>query len=606
MLATAKMRFVRVLIASSPHRDTFGYSMPPPGLLRLGGALEARGQTVGLDDLAYRLGTGAIQGAADLCASSAQYLLQRIQAERIEVLGISVMGATLPAALAILQRVRAQAPQIRTLLGGPGTTGIDSQLLERFACVDVVVRGEAEQSLPALLERWDAHQTLEGLAGITHRTTRGPIQREADAPALSDLGLLPDYAWHLLPSIEAYKQITGAEDGLVPLDSGRGCVYDCSFCTIGRYWGRRSRVLPAERLAQEILALRSMPGARQAYLCHDLFAANRNHALELCAHLQRLGRPLPWEVRARADHLDAELLQAMGQAGCYRVLLGIESADPSVRKRNQKGMREDIDLLRVVDDCQRAGIVPILSLILGLPGETEHGLRQSLDFCAQAAQRTGVQLSLHLVNPQPGCGLGEEFGPQSRPIEGIPPDMALGAGESLEELDLIQRHPDLFSTWSLLPQDQAHLRRLHQMAQELPEVLMRYPRTWQRLGQALGMRDTLDLWEAWKRWGRSFEAFVLGQSDAWLQATLSWEQALVRSAARGPSALAERLSLGSDPTQAQRNTEPVVLAIHALEGKVSTSKLSADLVRVLEAHEAGALELPDAIRARLAQLHLLR
>jgi radical SAM superfamily enzyme YgiQ (UPF0313 family) len=121
----------------------------------------------------------------------------------------------------------------------------------------------------------------------------------------------------LLPPLEEYKRVTGAEDGLVPLDSGRGCVYDCAFCTIGRSWSRRSRPLPATRLAGEIAAVGEMPAGKQAYLCHDLFGADRKHALALCQELQAQGVDVPWEVRARADHLDGELIAAMGAAGCW-------------------------------------------------------------------------------------------------------------------------------------------------------------------------------------------------------------------------------------------------------------------------------------------------
>lgn len=595
---------MRLLIASAPHRDTFGYSMPPPGLLRLGGALRAAGLSVHLEDLAYRLGAGELEGGEALADSSAAFLLQRIDAGRIEAIGLSVMGATVPIALAILERVRRARPGILTLLGGPGTTGIDAALLERFVTLDVVVRGEAEQTLPQVL-RAAPERAFGGIAGITHRDATGRIVREPDRTPLADLGELADYAWELLPPIAAYKRITGEEDGLVPLDSGRGCVYDCSFCTIGRYWNRRSRVLPSVRLAEEIESLRKMPGAKQAYLCHDIFGANRAHALELCAELTARGKPLPWEVRARADHLDADLLRAMGAAGCYRVLLGIESADPAVRRRNQKGMRDDIDLLRVIDDCAAAGIVPILSLILGLPGEDERSLRMTLDFCARAARRTGVQLSLHLVNPQPGCGLGEEFGEQSRPVEGIPPDMAFGAGESAVERALIHEHPDLFTTWALLPQQEAHLRFLHELATGLPEVLMRYPRTWQRLALQEGQFDTLDLWRAWRQLGRSFEAFALLRGDEWIRTTLAWEQAQVRAAARGSCSPAERLRLACDPTREERNEAPCVIAVHARGGKVTTLKISADVARVVELAEQDPGAVPVGIRDRLRDQGLL-
>ena len=515
---------MRVLVASSPHADTFGYSMPPPGLLRLGGALRARGVDIALDDLAYRLAAGDVPADDDMVAACAARL------DDADVVGLSTMGATLPAALAIAAEVRRRRPDTRIVLGGPGVGGVDAALLERFDAVDLVVRGEGEHTLPEVLARWAAGRDLAGVDGTTWRGPDGVV-REPDRTPI-DLAEAAPYAWDLLPPLADYKAITGEAEGLTPLDSGRGCAYDCSFCSIGRYWGRRSRTLPARRLADEVLALQEHPGAKHAYLCHDLFGARRDEALALCAHLEDAGAPVPWECRARLDHLDPELYAAMRAAGCYRVLLGVESADAGVRRANQKGMAEDVDLLAGVDACVDAGITPILSLILGLPGEDEAALARTLDFCADAVLRAGVNLSLHLANPQPGCALGDEHAADSRALDGVPPDMAFGAGETGLERALIAAHPDLFSTWHLLPWDEARLRDLRALAVDLPEVLMRFPRTFSVLRRRRG-EGALALYRAWRAYGRSFEAFSMHEEDALVSDVLAWERAAVRAAARG-------------------------------------------------------------------------
>lgn len=579
--------------------------MPPPGLLRLGGALIAHGVDVELDDLAYRLGSGEIEGGDALARSAAQRLLARHADHAFDAIGLSVMGATVPIALAILQRLRADAPEVELWLGGPGVGGLDVALLERFACVDRVVRGEGESTVLELCDARARRTDARGIAGVTWRAPDGAIVREIDREPIKDLGKLPPYAWHLLPSIAEYKRITGGEDGLVPIDSGRGCVFDCSFCSIGRFWQRRSRTLPARKLALEIASLAQMESARSAYLCHDLFGANRGQAVALCEALCAADVRVPWEVRARADHLDAELLALMGRAGCYRVLIGVESANANVRARNQKGMRDDVDVLAVVMDCDKAGIVPILSLILGLPGEDDSALRASLDFCAEACRRASVQVSLHLVNPQPGCALGDEFGARSRRVEGIPPDMAWGSGETEAERALIAAHPDLFTTWALLPQDEAHLRRLHAIASTLPEVLMRYPRTWARLLRADTRRiataagrppDTLDLFDAWQASGTSFESYALAARDALVEATLAWEQAKVRVAARGEARekpvgvrfRGELLTLTHDVTSDDAQARDTCLAVIRSGRGVATVRVSAGVAELLRSLDGSA------------------
>jgi radical SAM superfamily enzyme YgiQ (UPF0313 family) len=551
--------------------------MPPPGLLRLGGELERSGVDVALEDLAHRLSAGELPDDDRLADAACELLFTR---GAFDAIGISVMGATLPIALAILERLRTRASGVALWLGGPGTTGVDRTLLERFPYVDAIVRGEGEITLremcAAILRDIDPARPLPhecgpmlnrgaqalgravlsgghvspttahalraellrprtsfaGIAGVTWRDRDGLVHREEDREPIHDLATLAPYARHLLPSIAEYKRVTGGADGLVPIDSGRGCVYDCSFCTIGRYWSRRSRTLPARLLADEVAALATIEAAKSAYLCHDIFGANRGQAVAFCEEMLARGVRVPWEVRARADHLDRELLALMGRAGCYRVLIGVESADERVREHNQKGMRRAIDMLAVVDDCAAASITPILSLILGLPGEDENALEASLDLCARAALRAGVNLSLHLVNPQPGCGLGEEFGATARAVDGIPPDMAWGTGETAAERELVASHPDLFTTFALLPQEEAHLRFLHGIASGLPEVLMRYPRTFALLRERAdgATRGALGVYREWTATGRSFESFARAARSELVDDMLAWEQALVRAA----------------------------------------------------------------------------
>ena len=141
---------MRLLLAQAPFRDTFGYSMPPPGLLRLGGELLKGGIDVELEDLALRRMQGRLAAGDLMIEGAARLLLRR---GSFDVIGLSVMGATLPAALAIAARLRDLAPESRLLLGGPGLTGVDQVVLERFPQIDAIVRGEGERTLPRSEER---------------------------------------------------------------------------------------------------------------------------------------------------------------------------------------------------------------------------------------------------------------------------------------------------------------------------------------------------------------------------------------------------------------------------------------------------------------------
>jgi len=590
--------------------------MPPPGLLRLGGTLEAAGFEVALEDLAYRLGAGDVEGDERLAESCAELLLARGEHG---VIGFSTMGATLPASVAIAELIHERAPEVRIVFGGPGTTGVDEELLERFGWIDAIVRGEGEVSVPALLARWGSGEDVAGVAGVTWRRSDGSVQREEDQAQLTDLEELAPYARHLLPPLVDYKKITGEDDGLTPIDSGRGCAYDCSFCTIGRFWSRRSRTLPAARLADEVCELLELEGARNAYLCHDLFGADKAHAMEFCEEMIQRGSPFPWEVRARLDHLDDELLEAMGRAGGYRVLFGVESADAGVLEACDKNARASWDPMRAVESCAANGITPILSLVLGLPGEGDEELAASLDLCSRAALIAGVNISLHLVNPQPGCGLGEEFAAAARPLDGVPPDMALGAGTTAPERALIEAHPDLFSSFALLPQAEERLRELAQISHTLPDVFLSAPRSFAYLRCSKGL-SSLELFRSWTQRGGSWDEFVQGAEDPVAAELLAWDgAAAVVSATKYeessggllPRPTAELLRATHDLPELvegleRGECEPVpmelTLAIHRTAVGVVTTRIDPKVADLLDALRSNPGPVPEELRPALDTL----
>ncbi|MFT7670319.1 MAG: hypothetical protein ACI8X5_003027 [Planctomycetota bacterium] len=586
--------------------------MPPPGLLRLGGELLRRGIDVELEDLAFRQARGELANGSLMSESAARILLRRGEHE---VIGLSIMGATLPAALEITRRLRELRPEVKLLIGGPGTTGCAEIILARFPWIDAVVQGEAEHTLPELLGRYDEGHSPAGVTGVSWRDDKDVIHHEAAREMIADLEELAPYAWDLLPPFIEYKRISGESEGLTPIDSGRGCVYDCSFCTIGRYWSRRSRTLPAQRLVDEVHALEHIEGARNAYLCHDIFGADHAHAVAFCEGMIERG-VRAWECRARVDHLDEELVQLMGRAGCYRVLLGVESAAPKVRALANKSQKEDLDVLSVVERCNRAGIRPILSLILGLPGEGPEELEESLALVAQAVLITDALISLHLPNPQPGCGLHESHGETARPIEGIPPDMAFGCGESAPEKALIAAHPDLFSTWALLGEDDDRQRYLARIAKHLPELLQRFPRTWELLRRARG-ETHLQLFDAWRDSQRDFGVFARGSEDALVADALKWEEAILSldgvalddETAEGKfvESRARLVHLRHDLPKVARNLadgshsqaaeiSPTTLAITVSPQGVRTDRIGADVTHILELlHKSRCLSELEAL-----------
>src|SRR5215471_7933986 len=127
----------------------------PMGVLSLAAVLEQAGievEVIDLNRLYYQyVGTEQSRDANDFCA----YATDKLAAANADVFGLSTICSSYPLTLRLARGVRRAHPDCRIMLGGPQASVVDVATLRSFPEVDYIVRGEAEQSLPALLESID-------------------------------------------------------------------------------------------------------------------------------------------------------------------------------------------------------------------------------------------------------------------------------------------------------------------------------------------------------------------------------------------------------------------------------------------------------------------
>ena len=82
-------------------------------------------------------------------------------------------------------------------------------------------------------------------------------------------------------------------------------------------------------------------GIREFLFYDDTFTVNRNRVFDICSQIVKLGLDIRWDIRARVDTVDEEMLKALKQAGCVAIHYGVESGSEPVLKRLKKGI--DLD-----------------------------------------------------------------------------------------------------------------------------------------------------------------------------------------------------------------------------------------------------------------------
>jgi radical SAM superfamily enzyme YgiQ (UPF0313 family) len=188
--------------------------------------------------------------------------------------------------------------------------------MRAFPFIDIVVRGEAEQTLPELVDTLAGHGSCAGIPGLTFRQNGeqdGRIVRNPDGSVILDLDSLPFPAFHLFPDVRFCRHF--------PLELGRGCPFACTFCSTNDFFRRRFRLKSPAHMIAEMRRVKQTYGINSFELVHDMFTVDRKRVVEFCEALLQSEEKFHWGCSARTDCVDEELISLMAQAGCRGIFL---------------------------------------------------------------------------------------------------------------------------------------------------------------------------------------------------------------------------------------------------------------------------------------------
>jgi radical SAM superfamily enzyme YgiQ (UPF0313 family) len=378
--------------------DGFKVELQPHlGLISLIAVARAQGHEAVLYDPKLELLRGDLQLGPLFYGAVAD----RILAHEPDVVGFTSLGCNFACTLRIADELRSRRSDIPILLGGPHASILDREILERYPQFDLVVRNEAELTLPAVLDAVSGRRHLSGIEGITYRDERDDICRTTDPPIILDLDTLPPAAYDCYPIAEL-------ELSWLNVEAGRGCPFHCTFCSTASFFGRRYRLKSAPRLVADLDALHQKYGIQHFSLNHDLFTVNKVKIREFCEAV--VSRGYTWGCSARIDCVDEELLADMRRAGCTSIYYGIETGSQSLQKVVSKNL--DLALYEpIIEASLHLGIGTTASFITGYPNETPEDQEATLHLIDQSisAYPDDLSIQLHLLTPEPGTTLIEQF-----------------------------------------------------------------------------------------------------------------------------------------------------------------------------------------------------
>ena len=192
------------------------------------------------------------------------------------------------------------------------------------------------------------------------------------------------------------------------LQTTRGCPFDCEFCSVTAFYGRKYRERPVEPVLAELEGLRSKNSF--AFFVDDNLVADRRYALALFSGMKGMG--FKWLSHAPIDFArDPELMRAAGEAGCIGMFVGFESLNQEALKAMGKVTNKVQSYLDDARAFRDNGIGILGSFVLGLDGDTPAVFEPVLRFCEEARLEAAI---FPILTPYPGTAVRERLEAEGR------------------------------------------------------------------------------------------------------------------------------------------------------------------------------------------------
>ena len=281
------------------------------------------------------------------------------------------------------RQVKKLMPRVPIVVGGVHAI-LHAEEVISVPEIDYVCTGEGEDALLELCRAIEQGADTSAIANIWSKKN-GHIIRTAMRPIITDLDRIPFADRQLFN----YRNLMEAREEMFFVMASRGCPYSCPYCCAeslrkimaGKHsWVRFRSVDNVIAEIQAVLAV--FPGAKFIGFYDDVLALDKEWFAEFSVqYKQRVG--VPFRCNMRANLMTEEIVRLMHEAGCRRVILGVESGNEFVRNTILKrGMSEDV-LLAAAQRCKRYGMELVTNNMIGLPGESARAVLDTVKINAR-------------------------------------------------------------------------------------------------------------------------------------------------------------------------------------------------------------------------------
>ncbi len=302
--------------------------------------------------------------------------------EKVDLVGITGMTGFIIRGYEIADEFQRRG--VPVVMGGIHVSMLPDEALQHC---DSVVIGEAEEVLEQVIR--DAE--------------KGNLQKIYRTEGFCDLSKAPIPRWDLIDN-DKYAYFV--------VQTGRGCPYNCEFCSVSVYNGRKLRHKSIKRVVKEVEYLQSIDKKKMILFLDDNILASMKYAREFFEAIRPF-KLVDWTCQASINLLDDdELLDTMYETGCRTIFVGIESVSQDALDGMNKSHINKVERFKkTIHKVHSHGIMILGSFILGTDGEGD----DIFENMAKFIDETNIAFPmLNLLTPLPGTRLYKRLEEENR------------------------------------------------------------------------------------------------------------------------------------------------------------------------------------------------
>ncbi|MDG2308182.1 MAG: lipid biosynthesis B12-binding/radical SAM protein [Candidatus Binatia bacterium] len=342
----------------------------------------------------------------DLCFldDRPEQVAEKIRVFAPDVIGISLRNldsSSYPENTSYIDDYRSLVEAVRNqsdafiVLGGAGFTVMPATIMQVLPA-DAGVVGEGEHAFPWILTRVADRVALETTPEVLCEPAgQGVLVTPVTRIKQLDVTGAP---MRQRFDMDLYYERGGA----LNIQTKRGCMFECVFCSYPLIEGSKVRMRTAEIVVDEIQQMREEFGVRHLFFVDNIFNLPMRHAKNICEEIIRRELDVEWSGYLNPKFIDEELCQLMARSGCKAIEFGTDAGSATMIESLKKEF--DIgDLRRTSKLCHDHNLKFCHSLIFGGPGENKQTVNETLQLMDEL-QPTAV-IAMTGIRILPGTGM---------------------------------------------------------------------------------------------------------------------------------------------------------------------------------------------------------